>query len=408
MHYLPEELRTCLKEVLEKEPSLTTLEQHLPAIRDIIMRLLQGLKAKQSLLRDKEFPVYLKSGDRIKKCTLQNSHLSIASIQQLFMTTFDVDLSTVYILDPTTNIEYELEDVQDIQPYSVLSIKATHHTLQQLHSLFDDFLQQSAHTLTKETELNQLKQELTQLKQSYAQLKTEHDASDNRKIHQEISKSKDITQKAATLMTTRLEELQDTIDQLKSDVTQRRCRPSKHQLTQCQQVSDRLMHEMKQLESRIKTCKPLWKKTWELELQQIVKEQQFLKEQEALVADLKEDHKALIDVLGQLHKISEIQERKKQLGMPIQKEQDEEEEGMIKVLQQVSHLHVDHHQRMKALGEIETKIKSKKQTVDEFERELTDFIGFSKLKNIGGTENVDKQRQEKDKAMIQQLFTHKQ
>lgn len=51
MLYLPDDLYNCLKETLSKDPSC--LDQFLPSIRDIILKLLQGLKEKQILLRER-------------------------------------------------------------------------------------------------------------------------------------------------------------------------------------------------------------------------------------------------------------------------------------------------------------------------------------------------------------------
>lgn len=56
MLHLPDDLRACLNEALSKEPSSATLEHYLPSIRDTILRLLQGLKQRQSLLRERFEP----------------------------------------------------------------------------------------------------------------------------------------------------------------------------------------------------------------------------------------------------------------------------------------------------------------------------------------------------------------
>ena len=45
---MPADLRVCLETCLSEEASTATLERHLPQIRDIIVRLLQGLKTKQA------------------------------------------------------------------------------------------------------------------------------------------------------------------------------------------------------------------------------------------------------------------------------------------------------------------------------------------------------------------------
>lgn len=223
----------------------------------------------------------------------------------------------------------------------------------------------------------------------------------------DMNSGREVTQKAATLITNRLEALQDTIDQIKTDVTHKRRRPSKAQLDHCKKEFETVQMEMNDLVNRVKLVKPIWKKTWEVELQQIVKEQQFLKEHEALLADLREDHQSVEQVLNQLLKISEIQERKKQSGVSLFNVAPAEEgfEGMTSVMKQVSTIQVDHSRRVKALAEAE-KARSKElsQRIDAFERELTDFVSLRKLKNTGGPEAIDRQRQERDKDLIKQIF----
>lgn len=53
---LPDELYQCLKNITSQEPSPKTLESYLPSIRDIILKLLQGLKMKQKTLRERFEP----------------------------------------------------------------------------------------------------------------------------------------------------------------------------------------------------------------------------------------------------------------------------------------------------------------------------------------------------------------
>ncbi|KAL7313174.1 Bud site selection protein 6 [Mucor circinelloides] len=567
MLHLPDDLYECLKTTLSKEASSTTLERHLPAIRDTIIKLLQGLKRKQSLLRERYEPsnsttptsnskllsraasqlsplhtttpsltmmplpspsssteplrvqqrqslprspvspsvreefdmndpktqdavnaltrqenlarrssvrrashhhltvdtvekphvpdtidVYLRKGEQVKKSSI-HADIKLEEIRQLFHDQFSVTKEQefdIYILDPASNVEYELEKLNDIKPYSIMSFKENMMETQpniavdvarEMKSLFEDTMQQVLARLEQkhctnipqekireqQKELESLRHDLASIHQFHNDYKkeTEQLIAELReksskivaptvvildeKAHAEMNESREVTQKAATLITSRLEALQDTIDQLKLDVTQRRCRPSKAQLNQCQEESDRLKSEMSDLQVRIKKFKPIWKKTWEVELQQIVKEQQFLKEQEALLVDLKDDHKAVLDVLDQLVKISEIQERKKQLGVEFRVAPPAEEgfEGMTSVMKEVSNIHVDHSRRVKALAQAESRrSKELSQRIDAFERELTDFVGLRKLKKTGGPQAIDKQRQEKDKAMMKQIFVN--
>ncbi|KAI8094237.1 actin interacting protein 3-domain-containing protein [Thamnidium elegans] len=469
MIYLPDALYICLKDTLSKDPSC--LDQFLPAIRDIILKLLQGLKEKQILLRERledtkevdmddpstkdalnaltmqenlansssvrktkkdTIPLYLKKGSHIKKVNVVD-HISMVALQELFRDKLNCNTQLIYILDPESNIEYELEQVSDIKPYSVLSVRDDDTVLnEEMQCLFKQTLNQVLHTVqanhpTKKVklqqEINDLRHDLDDIQNIYQQLKNETfkvitelrtktpvahtvvmlDPS----TRAEMNTSRQVTQKAATIITNRLEELQDTIDQIKLDVTQKRCRPSKFQLNHCKEESEIVQSEINDLVNKIKVAKPTWKKTWEVELQQIVKEQQFLKEQEALLVDLKEDHQSLLQVLDQLWKISEIQERKKQAGIALYKVAPVEEgfEGMTSVIKQVSTIQVDHSKRVQALAEAE-KMRSKElsQRIDAFEKELTDFVGLKKLKKIGGAEAIERQRQEKDKDLIKQIF----
>lgn len=67
--------------------------------------------------------LYLKMGDRVKKVSVDASNLYISALQELFQDKFGCTGDVIWILDQDSNVEYELEDVSDIKPYSILSIK---------------------------------------------------------------------------------------------------------------------------------------------------------------------------------------------------------------------------------------------------------------------------------------------
>lgn len=276
-------------------------------------------------------------------------------------------------------------------------------------------------------ELNRLKQDLSDLNQIYTNFKLETESIikdlrskqvpspaaekeivviNNNKTRDEMNKNKEQTQKVSAIIINRLESLQDKIDQIKLDVTQKRCRPSKIQLNYCQQESNQLQVELNHLSTKLKTIKPVWKKTWETQLQQIVNEQQFFKEQELLLVDLKEDYQNVNEVLTQLNKIFEIHERKKKLnGGSTYLKKEEDGDGMSSVIKQVATIEVNHSKRLEALNQAEQKrSKELSSRIDEFERELTNFVGLNKLKSIGGPEAIEQKRQEKDISLIKQFF----
>ncbi|KAI1783551.1 AIP3-domain-containing protein, partial [Ganoderma leucocontextum] len=75
---------------------------------------------------------------------------------------------------------------------------------------------------------------------------------------------------------TRMEELQDTVEGIKEDVLKRNVSPKAFLLKQIKGDIDAAAAELQSLRDHIQTVKPMWKKTWEEELQNIVEEQQFL------------------------------------------------------------------------------------------------------------------------------------
>jgi hypothetical protein len=219
---------------------------------------------------------------------------------------------------------------------------------------------------------------------------------------------KEQLQVSSSAITTRLEELQDVVDEIKLDVTQRRCRPSKAQLTHCSEEADVLDNEIKELSKLISTAKPVWKKTWEEELQTILKEQQFIKDQESLVVDLEEDHATLMEVFRQLQKINDIQAS----AGPTKREFNvaptpEGFEGMSSVMKEVSMIDVDSSRRLRALNQAEKMRQRELDTrIDEFEHELTSFVDSKKLKRTGGAEEAERERQRKDQLMLKRLYSN--
>ena len=71
---------------------------------------------------------------------------------------------------------------------------------------------------------------------------------------------------------TKMEELQDTVENIKDDVLKRNVSPKAFLLKQVRGDIDAVAAELQSLRDHIQTVKPMWKKTWEEELQNIVEE----------------------------------------------------------------------------------------------------------------------------------------
>ncbi|ORZ21332.1 actin interacting protein 3-domain-containing protein [Absidia repens] len=217
-------------------------------------------------------------------------------------------------------------------------------------------------------------------------------------------------------LTTRLETLQDTIDDMKQDVTQRRCRPSPSQLDDCHKESNAVKGMIQSVGEYISQSKSTWKKSWEEQLQRIVSEQQCVKEYEHLVLDFEEDHSAILTVLQHLTQVSELQKRQPIGSNPVMVDigggdGDDDQghgggrEGMGYVLQQLQTIDVDHQKRLDALAQAEKRrARDMANRIDDFEKELITFVDTNKLKKTGGPEQLERQQQEKTKQLLMDLY----
>ena len=205
---------------------------------------------------------------------------------------------------------------------------------------------------------------------------------------------------------TKIEELQDSIDDLKNDVTTRRIKPKPKQLENIQQSITGRQSELDDLTKYIATVKPMWKKTWEAELQNIVEEQQLLNHQEELLSDLKADHDNVVTIFDQIQQYVSMRQassgRSRDFRPP---SPDPGHEGLRTVMLEVKGLAADPDKRMKAIQQAE-KARSKEAAnkTDEFANELGGFVEGRKLRKTGGAEETERLRQIKSEASLRALF----
>lgn len=210
---------------------------------------------------------------------------------------------------------------------------------------------------------------------------------------------------------TKVEELQDTVEALRDDVLKRHMTPKPQLVKQIQEDIASTATELASLKEHIDTVRPMWKKTWEEELQNIVEEQGFLGHQEEFLTDLLEDHKALIDVFGHVEKVISIRgatpgRNNRGRGFkPLPA--DEGHTGLSTVMMEIRGAAVDPERRMKA---IEANQKNRERELasrsDEFQEELTGFVGGKRLRMTGGAEEVDRVRQRRNELALKAMFNN--
>jgi hypothetical protein len=208
---------------------------------------------------------------------------------------------------------------------------------------------------------------------------------------------------------TKMEELQDTVEGVKDDVLKRHISPKPQVLRSIKEGLTTVGTELESLKEHIKTIKPMWKKTWEEELQSIVEEQQFLNHQEEFLADLIEDSKAVADIYGHVEKVISI--RGASAGRGVRGRgfklppPDKEHGGLSTVMLEIQGASVDPDRRLKA---IEASQKNRERELagraDEFEAELKGFVSEKKLKMTGGAEEAERVRQHKNDLTFKAMF----
>ncbi|KDQ06845.1 hypothetical protein BOTBODRAFT_39278 [Botryobasidium botryosum FD-172 SS1] len=212
---------------------------------------------------------------------------------------------------------------------------------------------------------------------------------------------------------TKIEELTDTVEMLKDDVLKRHVSPKIGIMRNLKRDVEAAAKELESLQHHITTIRPMWKKTWEEELQNIVEEQQFLSHQEELLADLLEDHKAVLEVFGHVEKVISIRGGGARTGGVVGSGRtfrppplEEGHNGMSTVLLEIKGAASDPERRMKAIeASQKQRQKELESRSDEFQEELSGFVAGKKLKMTGGAEEAERLRQKKNEATLKAMFS---
>jgi hypothetical protein len=209
---------------------------------------------------------------------------------------------------------------------------------------------------------------------------------------------------------TRMEELQDLVENVKDDVLKRHVTPKPAAMSAIKADIDAVAVELTSLSDHVKTVKPMWKKTWEEELQNIVEEQQFLSHQEEFLADLLEDQKAVVELFGQVEKVVSIRNatpgRGRKVAYRPPPPPDDSGEVLDSVLMEIRTAAVDPERRLKAIAANQkNREKDLASRSDEFERELSGFVGGKKLRMTGGAEETERLRQKRNDTTLKAMFT---
>ncbi|KAF3936475.1 hypothetical protein ABW19_dt0208248 [Dactylella cylindrospora] len=214
-------------------------------------------------------------------------------------------------------------------------------------------------------------------------------------------------------LVSKVDDLQDTIEELRKDVVSRGVRPLPRQLEQVSRDIATARVELKKMGDYLKREKPVWKKIWERELEVVCEDQQFFNLQDELYADLQDDLDKASQTFALVEECTQ-QQLKAPTGsvrstsrgfVPQFDESLDPSRAKDNVLAEVRALQPNHKDRLEAIERAE---KARQQDLagrtSPFKQELGQFVEESKLKKSGGFMEAERMRRQKDELHRKNYF----
>lgn len=223
-------------------------------------------------------------------------------------------------------------------------------------------------------------------------------------------------------LVTRVDDLQDTVEDLRKDVVSRGVRPLPRQLESVSKDISAATTALKKLQDFLKREKPVWTKIWEKELQVVCDDRDLLTMQEELCVDLEDD----LDKAAQTFALVEQATRQQNLQSADTKSGTRSTSRTLKplaldtvadpakakdgVLGEVRALQPNHESRLEAIERAE---KARQKELEErrdgaFQKELGSFVEEGKLKKTGGAEETERLRKLKDERIRKEVWERQQ
>lgn len=217
------------------------------------------------------------------------------------------------------------------------------------------------------------------------------------------SQKSDLESKTQTLVTLS-DDLSDQVDDLRIDITQKRVRPHPRTVSNVRKQSSTAKAQLEALESLLRTIKPVWKRKWEDELQQVIDGQEFLRHQETLVVDLRKDLSDTETVVAQIIQAAELFEAstpREWLAGAVGSGGRDALLGEVKTLQPNSAERIEAIKRAEKARARELELRRE----TEFQLELGEVVTVGKMKMHGqGALRIEREREEKEKQIRKEIW----
>ncbi|KAI5951331.1 BUD6 [Candida jiufengensis] len=216
------------------------------------------------------------------------------------------------------------------------------------------------------------------------------------------------------MLLTKVDDLQDLMEEMRKDVAQRGVRVGEKQLKNIVKEINDAKTSLNDMNQFILKEKLVWKKIWESELDKVCEEQQFFNLQDDLTNDLQEDLKKIQETFALIEQCSK--EQTKNGGSSAKRRnfflsnipEPGENLNNVKdaVLIDIQQLNPDHESRVEAIERAEKLREREKQLsrLNKFQEELGDFVEDNKLKKSGGIAELEIQRMQRDKENLKNSF----
>ncbi|ORX69705.1 actin interacting protein 3 [Linderina pennispora] len=233
-------------------------------------------------------------------------------------------------------------------------------------------------------------------------------------LRKRIESGKDRLKTEYRSLNARFEDADAMVQEMRKDVTQRGSIPSAQLLRKASDELAAVAQGSEALVAFINETRADWKLTWEEELQNILKEQSFVKDVEQMLGELLDDARHLDGVLDKLEQVVDlrVRERASDSYVPAAATKfidvvspDDAPDAKQGLLRQITCVDVDHERRLDALRAAE-KLRQQELAakVNEFDQELADFVGQRKLRKTGGTEELERKRMEKENEVLKEMM----
>ena len=208
----------------------------------------------------------------------------------------------------------------------------------------------------------------------------------------------------------RVDDLQDTVEDLRKDVVTRGVRPIPRQLEDVSKDISTATADLRKLKEFLKREKPVWTKIWEKELQVVCDDRDLLTMQEELAADLEDDLEkaaatfALVEEATKQQNLANpratddtaktVRSTSRTLRPFAEAQDADPQKAKDGVLGEVRALQPNHESRLEAIERAE---RARQRELEsrrggEFQKELGNFVEEGKLKKSGGVEEVERLR----------------